>query len=90
MTTFHNAAATLPSLLRDLADRVVLHAQSLRHGADRAALSRVKDPTWSLAEAQPDQHTQPIMLHWSTYPAVLECDFKVFTLATLDSPYPPP
>lgn len=83
MTTFHNAAATLPSLLSDLADRAVLHAQSLRNGADRAALSRVRDPAWSLAEAQPDQHTQPIMLHWSTYPAVLECDFKGFTLATL-------
>ncbi|MFG2550059.1 integrase SAM domain protein [Streptomyces sp. NPDC048581] len=53
------------------------------------ALSRVRDPTWSLAEVQPDQHIQPITLHWSTYPILLENDFKVFTLATLDSPYPP-
>ncbi|MFD4764181.1 integrase SAM domain protein [Streptomyces sp. NPDC058439] len=89
MTTFHSAAATLPSLLSDLADRAVLHTRSLRHGADRTALSRVGDRAWSLAEAHPDQHIQPIMLHWSTYPILLENDFKVFTLATLDSPYPP-
>ncbi|WP_424921737.1 site-specific integrase [Streptomyces sp. wa1] len=89
MTTGNDGAAILPSLLSELADREVLHTRSLRYGTDRAALSRVRDRAWSLAEAQPDQHTQTIMLHWATYPGLLEYDFKVFVLATLDSPYPP-
>ncbi|KAB1139278.1 hypothetical protein F7R91_40630 [Streptomyces luteolifulvus] len=29
------------------------------------------------------------MLYWSTFPSVLVDDFKVFTLAVLDCPYPP-
>ncbi|WP_405386235.1 site-specific integrase [Streptomyces sp. NBC_01102] len=89
MTKANDGAATLPSLLSELADREVLHTRSVRHGTDRAALSRVGDRVWSLAEAQPDQHTQSITLHWSTYPSLLEYDFRVFILATLDSPYPP-
>ncbi|MFI7235654.1 site-specific integrase [Streptomyces cyaneofuscatus] len=89
MTTGDDAAAILPSLLSELADREVLHTRSLRYGTDRAALSRVRDRAWSLAEAQPDQHTQTIMLHWATCPGLLQYDFQVFVLATLDSPYPP-
>ncbi|MGP3637681.1 hypothetical protein ACTU45_30805 [Streptomyces sp. 24-1644] len=89
MTTANDAAGTLPALLNELADRDVLHIRSLRHGTDRSALSRVGDRVWSLAEAQPDQHLESITLHWPTYPNLLEYDFKVFILATLDSPYPP-
>ncbi|MCX5327916.1 MULTISPECIES: site-specific integrase [unclassified Streptomyces] len=81
--------AVAPSLLHRLADVVVLRARPLWHGIDPVSLSRFADWTWSLAEAQPDQHTQPIMLYWSTFPSALVDDFKVFTLAVLDCPYPP-
>ncbi|MCQ9179247.1 site-specific integrase [Streptomyces sp. IBSBF 2953] len=80
--------AVAPSPHR-LADVVVLRARPLWHGIDPVSLSRFADWTWSLAEAQPDQHTQPVMLYWSTFPSVLVDDFKVFTLAVLDCPYPP-
>ncbi|MFI2369907.1 site-specific integrase [Streptomyces sp. NPDC018833] len=81
--------AVAPSPLQRLADVVVLRARPLQHGIDPVSLSRFADWAWSLAEAQPDQHTQPIMLYWSTFPSALVNDFKVFTLAALDCPYPP-
>ncbi|MGW3974590.1 hypothetical protein ACWEFD_35575 [Streptomyces ardesiacus] len=82
--------AVAPSPLQRLADVVVLRARPLRHGIDPLSLSRFADWTWSLAEAQPDQHAQPIMLYWSTFPSALVDDIKVFTLAVLDCPYPRP
>ncbi|MFF6829074.1 site-specific integrase [Streptomyces longwoodensis] len=89
MTATFSVETVSSSPLHRLANVAVLRARTLRHGVDAAQLSRVANSAWSLAEAQPDQHTQPIMLYWSTFPAVLVDDFKMFTFAALDGPYPP-
>lgn len=89
MTPRSSIDTAVPSLPHPLADVIVLRARPLRHGTGPAPLSRFGDMAWSLAEAQPDRHTQPIMLYWTTFPAALVEDFKAFTLAVLDHPYPP-
>ncbi|MFD5441838.1 hypothetical protein [Streptomyces tendae] len=89
MTATFSGEMDLSSPLHRLANVAVLRARTLRHGVDMTQLSRVGDSTWSLAEAQPDQHTQPIMLYWLAFPTALVDDFKMFTFAALDSPYPP-
>ncbi|GAA2882034.1 site-specific integrase [Streptomyces mexicanus] len=89
MTATFGEETVSSSQLHRLANVAVLRARTLRYGVDAAQLSRFVDSAWSLAEAQPDQHTQPITLYWSTFPAVLVDDFKMFTFAALDGPYPP-
>ncbi|MFC8438203.1 site-specific integrase [Streptomyces griseoincarnatus] len=89
MTDTSSSAAVSSPPLQRLATVAVLRARTLRHGVDTGHLSRVGDPAWSLAEAQPDQHTQPIMLYWSTFPTALVGDFKMFTFTALDGAYPP-
>ena len=66
----------------------MLRSRPLRQGVDIGRLSQFSDQIWQLTPAHPDAHNVVNAIRWDYYPASLVPQFKAFTLAALDHPFP--